>query len=353
MTSSSCEECARLRRRIDELEKEVSLLTCCPELAAVRVSGSVASLREEPSLVVNDASRGSNCVGICLVDDTNFVISGADSSLSLYQGDRLVATEKLDSPAICLRSDGCGRVACATMDGSLRVFSTEQLSPLFRAKDHAKIAVDCDWSPSRKLLATCGRDQTVALYCSRDENLELVRTLHFPNNPECVRFLNDSTLVVSARNEPFLRTVDVETFSETRTSLNASSWDTHNSFDVLHMSIQDNLIALATSQHRHIVVTPESRRGGIARALTGHQSDAYSNTRIAWLDKDSIVSSSSDNSLYQWDFGTGKIIAKIENAHDRPIRNLDALPGMVATTSFDKKAKLWQTTTSTSTTLGA
>ena len=50
-----------------------------------------------------------------------------------------------------------------------------------------------------------------------------------------------------------------------------------------------------------------------------------------------------DPALFQWDFASGKLLTKIDRAHEQGIRNLDAAVSgdKLATCSFDKSVKLW------------
>ena len=111
-----------------------------------------------------------------------------------------------------------------------------------------------------------------------------------PTNPESLCFLG-STLVVSARDEPFMRHVDLETLAEKRVSLNRNTWDTcaaaspprrasrsdvpsrHTSFACLHLapSADDAYLCAATDSDKHIVYP--AGRNAWARVLVGHQAD--------------------------------------------------------------------------------
>mmetsp|Transcript_11740 Transcript_11740/g.37366 ORF Transcript_11740/g.37366 Transcript_11740/m.37366 type:complete len:373 (+) Transcript_11740:27-1145(+) len=342
-------EVARLKARVRELEAENDVLamsttpTLCDEIETLRVEGAVDELTNCPAIVIENACEGSNCVAIELLSQTSCVVSGANKTLVRYDNGERTHALTLTSPAVALRRSSRGSLAATTMDGSLYVLD-ESLEVKTRHKHHTdKVVVDCDWSPDGRYLATCGRDKSVVLY---DKTIK-DRSFVLPNSPECVRFLDDSTLVVAARNEPFLRYVDLATMAETRVSLNASVWDTHVSFDVLSLAVSPDrkYLAVATSKHRHVVY--RARENAHVRVLTGHASDDFANTRIAWLGPghDSLVSSSTDTSLHQWDFATGKRILKLDAAHAMPVRNLATLPslGILATTSFDKAAKLWRT----------
>ena len=82
-----------------------------------------------------------------------------------------------------------------------------------------------------------------------------------------------------------------------------------------------------------------------ARVLTGHSADEYANARVGGLGDGaaSLVSNSADPALFQWDFASGKLLTKIDRAHEQGIRNLDAAVSgdKLATCSFDKSVKLW------------
>ncbi|KAJ8604076.1 hypothetical protein CTAYLR_001775 [Chrysophaeum taylorii] len=351
------EECSRLRLKVRELESELDVLACADDgYEPLRIHGLAKTLAPEPYGVIEGACGGANCLAVALLSASSFVVSGADGSVRWFEDGVEKSRQTVSSPAIALRKrPKSDEIFASTMDGSTYVLA--ESSPSVRHKDHEKLAVDCDWSPDGRLMASAARDKSVALYANGVKE----RTFVLPNSPECVRFVDDRTLVVAARQEPFLRYVDVETMKETRCSLNASAWDAHVSFDVLNAAVRGDYIAVATSTHRHIVY--KVRQNKHVRVLTGHASDEYANTRIAWLgggggnDDDSLVSSSAatDPSLYQWDFSSGKLLTKVERAHGQGgVRNLDALSGggeiinrLLATTSFDKTVKLWHLGTTT------
>lgn len=354
----------RLRRRVAELESELDLLATanadmrggiidgggggasilCPDVEGLRIQERVAQVAPKPTLVVDAACEGSNCVAIALQSPTRFAVSGANGRVYTYDASRLASKAETSSPAIALRWSPHQRLAATTMDGSLYLMD-ENLNILSRHKDHERMAVCCDWSPNGRHLATSSRDGSVVIYVDGVKKHCFV----LPNSPECVRFVDDETLVAACASECFARYVDLPSLQESRVSLNASAWDTHSSFDVIDMAVATDAryLAVATNKDRHVVY--RARENAHVRVLTGHGSDDYANTRLAWLGaaNESLVSSSSaaDNALLQWDFGSGKVVAKHAHAHGQPVRNLHALPaeGVVATASFDKAAKLWRT----------
>ena len=146
-----------------------------------------------------------------------------------------------------------------------------------------------------------------------------------------------------------MRHVDLGTLQETRVSKNHAAFDTHNSFECLHLapSPDGKYLAAATDANKHVVYP--TGRNDHARILVGHDADAYTNARLAWLGGagDSLVSNSHNNpALFQWDFGSGKEIfkkARLERAHETTVRDISGLAadGKLATCSFDKNVKIW------------
>ncbi|KAH8048414.1 hypothetical protein JL722_12465 [Aureococcus anophagefferens] len=64
-----------------------------------------------------------------------------------------------------------------------------------------------------------------------------------------------------------------------------------------------------------------------------------STRRVGWLGDGaaSLVSNSADPALFQWDFASGKLLTKIDRAHEQGIRNLDAaVSGDKRDVAFDK-----------------
>ena len=80
-------------------------------------------------------------------------------------------------------------------------------------------------------------------------------TFVLPTNPESICFCGSATLVVSARDEPFMRHIDLETLAEARISLNKDAWNMHVSFAALDINVSPDgkYLCAATDAHKHIV----------------------------------------------------------------------------------------------------
>ncbi|KAH8059170.1 hypothetical protein JL722_5724 [Aureococcus anophagefferens] len=226
-------------------------------------------------------------------------------------------TTACGSPAICLAWEPTHgeRLAAGCMDGSLRLLDVPlghcDVAGARRVKDHEKRVVCLSWSRDGRCLATCARDKSVVIYAASAPHggqLAKKHTFVLPTNPESLCFAGD-TLIVAAREEPFMRHVDLHTLAETRVSKNRSAWDTHVSFEALHLAASPDgkYLAAATDQHKHVVYPMGT------------------------------------NAHARWDFASGKLLTKIDRAHEQGIRNLDAAVSgdKLATCSFDKSVKLW------------
>jgi WD40 repeat protein len=393
----------RLQKRVAELESENDLLALAnadlrggggggggggdegtpgaPErdagdgFEALRVHGERDALRRFPDASIFGACEGANVVACALrpgqgreaaggwAGTWDVACAGADGAVRLY-GDAAghwsscdaaaaARTTACGSPAICLAWEPTHgeRLAAGCMDGSLRLLDVPlghcDVAGARRVKDHEKRVVCLSWSRDGRCLATCARDKSVVIYAASAPHggqLAKKHTFVLPTNPESLCFAGD-TLIVAAREEPFMRHVDLHTLAETRVSKNRSAWDTHVSFEALHLAASPDgkYLAAATDQHKHVVYPMGTNAH--ARVLTGHSADEYANARVGWLGDGaaSLVSNSADPALFQWDFASGKLLTKIDRAHEQGIRNLDAAVSgdKLATCSFDKSVKLW------------
>ena len=401
-------EVLRLKKRVAELESENDLLAVAnadlrtlaapggapeegtpgapervlveePAFEALRVHGECDALKRFPDASIFGAAEGSNVVACALrpgqgkasgagwVGTWDVAAAGADGAVRLY-GDAdghwsscdaaaAARSHACGSPPICLAWEPTNgeRLAAGCMDGSLQLLDVPLgvcgVAAAARVADHEKRVVALAWSKDGTCLATCARDKSVVIYVASAPHggkLKKKHTFVLPSNPESLCFCGTETLVVAARDEPFMRHVDLRTLGETRVSKNRSAWDTHNSFEVLHLAASPDgkYLAAATDKHKHVIYPAGTNAH--ARLLTGHAADEYANARLAWLGDGSasLVSNSADPALFQWDFASGKLLTKIDRAHETNVRNLDAaLAGdKLATCSFDKSVKLWSTT---------
>ncbi|KAJ1455286.1 WD40-repeat-containing domain protein [Pelagophyceae sp. CCMP2097] len=339
------------------------------EYAQLFVHGAGLQTLEKPTLAIGRAGGDSNCVSVALRprsalgrggDDSSVAVGGADNMIRLFHGATLMGTAQCAAPPITIAWEPTvgRRLAAGCMDGSVGIYDVngeDDINAAFTCtstlKHHTKFVVDCQWSRDGRVLATSARDGSVVLCRAQGPGgtqLSKVHTFVLPANPECCAFVDDATLAVSVRSEPFIRYIDLETLAETRVSLNNSIWDTHSSFDVLRLvpSADRKFLLAATDKHKHVVYSVRDHKH--VRILVGHASDEYSNTRAAWIDNDGVVvSTSKDNSLHQWCFASGKPLGTVLRAHQGQIRDLDARGGVVATASFDKTVRLWEPCTPT------
>ena len=118
-------------------------------------------------------------------------------------------------------------------------------------------------------------------------------------------------------------------------------YDKHCSFNVLNLEVSDDskLLLAATDKDRNIVFQTGSPH--IVRNLYGHKASAFSNPRASFTESGTVVGSSEDNQIFEWDLRDGKVLTATEDVHRGTIRGLTANGTMVATVSFDKSAKIW------------
>jgi WD40 repeat protein len=96
-----------------------------------------------------------------------------------------------------LKFDPSGkRLAAAYVDGNLAVWSVETGDLLQRAKARAEELYSLDWSPDGKIIATSGRNASVALW--RAANLALLHEIEGPEWIICVRFNPQGTRLIFA-----------------------------------------------------------------------------------------------------------------------------------------------------------
>ncbi|GKY95922.1 hypothetical protein MPSEU_000552800 [Mayamaea pseudoterrestris] len=273
-------------------------------------------------------------------------------------------------------------VAAGCMDGSVRLvqyehhaFSSKPMLQLtcvtMAPRQHQKYVRTLAWHTSRHLLASASADGTVHVYrvnkilagaasasnagneqhevggsCISNETIqcEFIKSLHLPGSVEAMTFIKDS-LVVHARDTSYLQYFDAsdEFAPSRRVSLNESAHDDHVSFCVLHLQPSHNQKYLAAATDGSCNLILDAVSGRRVRSLHGHESNSYSQPKVAWSANDEYLLGNTQDSgnVVVWDIATSRIVEQLEG-HGQPVRDLmcDEHDCLV-TTSYDKNTKLW------------
>jgi len=285
-------------------------------------------------------------------------------------------------------------LATSCMDGSLHLTGIQSiaqgLEPLASVAAHRKFVEAARWSPDGRFLATGSADGTVKLWEYRrsacrieDEGqvaeqssiqrgggepqegeedlgaessiLREVQTYYFREAVDALAFVPSprgsapggqaECLVMAPRGHPALKYVDLGAPSTPwEVSLNASAWDTHVSFNVLHLeaSPDGRYLLAATDKDRHIIYPVGQHIH--ARELFGHAADAYAKPRVCWDSSGGYVLSNSqnDSGVFVWCLASQRVVHRLEG-HKGIIRDLSHHPSrrLLATASYDHTVKVW------------
>ncbi|CAN0393860.1 unnamed protein product [Ectocarpus sp. 8 AP-2014] len=172
--------------------------------------------------------------------------------------------------------------------------------------------------------------------------------LYFPEAVESVEFVRGEggalELVVSARAQPHLTYVNIETLQQRRVSLNEKEWDTHVSFTVMSMAASGDgkYLLAATDKSRNILWRAGSNAR--VRTLMGHTTDDYFQPRVQWDPSGlfSYCNSSGDHDVHVHCLASGRVVEQLKG-HRAVIRDIHHDPSrrVLVTASYDKTVKVW------------
>eukprot|EP00903_Cladosiphon_okamuranus_P012784 g11949.t1 len=227
-------------------------------------------------------------------------------------------------------------------------------------KNHAKYVVVCRWAPDGRAFVTASHDKVLTLYTLKaggggtgegglgGTGYEKATQLYFPEAVESAEFVRGSggglELVVSARGQPHLTYVDVETLQQRRVSLNENEWDMHVSFTVMSMaaSADGKYLLASTDKSRNILWRAGSNTR--VRTLMGHTTDDYFQPRVQWDPSGmfSFCNSSADHDVHVHCLASGRVVEKLKG-HGAVIRDIHHDPSrkVLVTASYDKTVKVW------------
>ncbi|CAM9741126.1 unnamed protein product [Ectocarpus sp. 12 AP-2014] len=255
-----------------------------------------------------------------------------------------------------------GRHGCDAGDGSDGddCEETNGVALLASMKNHAKYVVVCRWAPDGRAFVTASHDKVVTLYTLRGggdgtgkggvggTGFEQATQLYFPEAVESVEFVRGEggalELVVSARAQPHLTYVNIETLQQRRVSLNEKEWDTHVSFTVMSMAASGDgkYLLAATDKSRNILW--RSGSNARVRTLMGHTTDDYFQPRVQWDPSGlfSYCNSSGDHDVHVHCLASGRVVEQLKG-HRAVIRDIhhDPSRSVLVTASYDKTVKVW------------
>ncbi|CAN0162321.1 unnamed protein product [Scytosiphon promiscuus] len=232
---------------------------------------------------------------------------------------------------------------------------------LASSKNHAKYVVVCRWAPDGSAFVTASHDKVVTLYTLRGggdgtgqggmggTGYEQTKQLYFPEAVESAEFVRGEggalELVVSARGQPHLTYVNIETLQQRRVSLNEKEWDTHVSFTVMSMaaSADGKYLLAATDKSRNILWRAGTNTR--VRTLMGHTTDDYFQPRVQWDPSGmfSFCNSSGDHDVHVHCLASGRVVDRLKG-HGGVIRDIhhDPTRKLLLTASYDKTVKIWR-----------
>ncbi|CAN0448196.1 unnamed protein product, partial [Ascophyllum nodosum] len=151
--------------------------------------------------------------------------------------------------------------------------------------------------------------------------------LYFPEAVESAEFVRGVggalELVVSARGQPHLTYVNVETLDQRRVSLNEKDWDTHVSFTVMSLAASpDGQYLLGATDKSRIFLWRVGSNARI-RTLMGHTTDDYFQPRVVWEPSGLFLycNSSLDNDVHVHCLASGRVVERLKG-HRSVVRDM-------------------------------
>jgi WD40 repeat protein len=151
-------------------------------------------------------------------------------------------------------------------------------------------------------------------------------------------------LIVPSRGAPHLLYIHCASLRHRKVSLNEQAWDTHNSFNVLHMSLSPSgkQLLVATDKDFHIILkTGTNKRLSL---LAGHMCNDYGKPKTSWDATGKYVFSNNqaDHDVLVYEVNTGKIAASL-GGHRGQVRDLKSHPSArtLLTASYDHTVREW------------
>ena len=151
-------------------------------------------------------------------------------------------------------------------------------------------------------------------------------------------------IIVPTRGVAHLTYISCETLKHKNVSLNDQEWDTHCSFNVLHMSVSPDgkSLLVATDKDFHIIMRIGTNKR--LSLLAGHMCNEYGKPKTSWdvSGKYVISNNQADHNLLIYAVNTGKIVATL-SGHKGQIRGIKCHCDKrnFVTASYDHTIKEW------------
>lgn len=327
-----------------------------------RINAAMETLKDKEAEHVAEAAHTMHeihqanvlCVAIHPFEPQFVASADADKTLVVSQYDTkqrrssvLASWEGLASPVLDLAFNPthCNLLLACLMNGSHSVFDVTAKTTVASFSEHTKYCKRGKWSPDGALFATASRDQTVRIYRMRDTNgavtFEFTKEFDFPQSVEAIEWLGSDSLMVSVRDDCFLRTIDLKAMKESSKLNMNSKGDDHVSFVAIDLLVHEGWLLACTDRHRMIMF--EQNTGQQVRNFYGAVNDSYSNCRGAWSYSGKYVyCTSQDNLLYGWSVHNERVVCQL-SGHTKSVRcmSASATSELLATCSYDKTVKLW------------
>ncbi|CAM9387782.1 unnamed protein product, partial [Heterosigma akashiwo] len=151
-------------------------------------------------------------------------------------------------------------------------------------------------------------------------------------------------LIVGVRDSVDLVYINCQTQEQRNISINDSDWDTHVSFNILHLTASpDSKFLLASTDKSRLIVYPTGSNRQLI-SLYGHTTDDYFNPRGAWHPSGKYVyaNSQAGNSILCWSLESKEIVARL-CGHDKLVRDIGYHPSLnlLVSASYDGSVKIW------------
>ncbi|OQR92501.1 hypothetical protein ACHHYP_03658 [Achlya hypogyna] len=356
------QENARLRNELDALkavETSMAALSVAepaiPEDLLTPGSGAFTQLE----VATIEQAHSLNMVSVSgHAYRAHIVASGAvDRCVKVHNWEtkELLATFDAGAPVLALafhpRQDVADYLLASCMDGRHFVlhFDGAALTPVQSFHDHNRQGnIRHAWLGEGFGFITAASDRAAHLYTASGPTgpFAIAKSYYFNGTIEALTVVpatagNAERIVLAVRDDCYLHYIDCQTLEKTRLNMNTDGIE-HVSYTILDLRVSPSAkyLLAATDANRHFVVAVGSNV--VLRSFYGHKAGPYSQPRIVWHASERYVVSNNegDGQLLVWSVASERLVAQFV-AHEKIIRDISTVGGVVLTASYDRALKVW------------
>ncbi|OQS04813.1 hypothetical protein THRCLA_02976 [Thraustotheca clavata] len=291
------------------------------------------------------------------VTRSNIIASGAvDKCVKVYdwKSKQLLDTFDAGAPVLAVsfhpQVEYADYLLVSCMDGHSYVLMLNgtELKLVQAFHDHTRQGnVRHIWLSQGLAFATAASDKTAHLYRSSQQvNFTIAKSYYFNGTVEALTVVPAATteaeqLVIAVRDDCYVHYVDCTTLEKIRLNMNADGIE-HVSYTIMDLRVSPSgkYLLAATDSNRHFIF--QVKTNVVLRSFYGHTAGAYSQPRALWHTSEKYILSNNegDGTIYIWSVASERLVHQFK-AHDKLIRDMDLVHGVVLTASYDKAVKVW------------